>query len=153
VTTSPDLGSVEPCEGAGEYPSCGQASDQRAALAAEVGRLRAALEFYADPDTYFAIGIFADPPCGEFIDDFSEHGHPEYPAGDMRPGKRAREALTAGPARAAVDDGEVEDEVADLRGLLMEMTPWLSCTAHLTPSDARCGQCLPCRVRAQVEPR
>ena len=46
------------------------------------------LAFYADPDTYFAIGIFPDPPNGPFMDDFSktaELGH--------KPGKRAREAL------------------------------------------------------------
>lgn len=30
------------------------------------------LEFYGDPMTYFAIGIFPDPPCGEFINDYSE---------------------------------------------------------------------------------
>jgi len=43
-----------------------------------------ALEFYADPDTYFAIGFFPDPPCGEFIEDFDEH---------KKPGARARKVL------------------------------------------------------------
>ena len=35
-----------------------------------------ALTFYADPDTYFAIGFFPDPPCGEFINDFDEEKKP-----------------------------------------------------------------------------
>jgi len=43
-----------------------------------------ALAFYADTDTYFAIGIFPDPPCGDFITDFDEH---------KKPGARARKAL------------------------------------------------------------
>lgn len=51
-----------------------------------------ALSFYAEPDTYHAIGFFADPPCGEFDDDFSEgHGDPNYDR--PMPGKRARIAL------------------------------------------------------------
>jgi hypothetical protein len=54
-----------------------------------------ALEFYASPDTYHAIAIWPDPPCGEFMDDYSEHGDSIYPPGDQRPGKRAREALRA----------------------------------------------------------
>lgn len=43
------------------------------------------LAFYADPKTYFAIGIISDMPCGDFIDDFSrtELGR--------KPGKKARE--------------------------------------------------------------
>lgn len=52
-----------------------------------------ALSFYADPDIYFAIGFFPDPPTGDFMNDFSEHGLRDYPEGDQRPGKRAREAL------------------------------------------------------------
>lgn len=47
-----------------------------------------ALRFYADPDTYFAIGLFADPPCGDFVHDLEEID------GVERPGKRARAALT-----------------------------------------------------------
>lgn len=46
------------------------------------------LEFYADPDTYFAVAIISDPPCGELIDDFSE-----TPAFGFKPGKRARECI------------------------------------------------------------
>lgn len=62
-------------------------------------RYRAALEFYANPDTYFAIAFMPDPPNGEFMDDFSDvetEWGPEY-----RPGKRARQALVPDPARPA----------------------------------------------------
>ncbi|MDD5649734.1 MAG: hypothetical protein PHF86_04840 [Candidatus Nanoarchaeia archaeon] len=43
-----------------------------------------ALCFYADPDTYFAIGFFPDLPCGEFIKDFDE---------SKKPGARARSVI------------------------------------------------------------
>ena len=46
-----------------------------------------ALEFYADPDTYFAIGLFPDNPCGEFIKDISETEL------GKKPGALARKAL------------------------------------------------------------
>lgn len=59
-----------------------------------------ALEFYADPSTYFAIGIFPDSPCGEFIDDFSETHL------GLKPGKRAREFFAA----LAEIDGAKEGE-------------------------------------------
>jgi hypothetical protein len=55
--------------------------------------LREALEFYADPETYFAVGFFPDPPCGEFMDDFD----------GQRPGKRARAALASVPAEQGED--------------------------------------------------
>lgn len=51
-----------------------------------------ALSFYADPETYFAIGFFPDQPCGAFIDDFEEID------GVERPGKQARAALTRAEA-------------------------------------------------------
>ncbi len=61
-------------------------------LEAENARLREALEFYADPETYHAVGFWFDPPCGGFMEDFdSEHGDPFYNR-DM-PGKTARAAL------------------------------------------------------------
>ena len=46
-----------------------------------------ALAFYANIETYFAIGFFPDRPCGEFMSDFekTDLGH--------KPGKRARKAL------------------------------------------------------------
>lgn len=47
------------------------------------------LSFYANPETYFAIGFFPDNPAGEFMDDFSETG---LELG-LKPGKRARDVL------------------------------------------------------------
>ncbi len=46
-----------------------------------------ALTFYADPETYFAIGFLPDHPTGEFINDFSETEL------GYKPGKLARETL------------------------------------------------------------
>jgi len=45
------------------------------------------IRFYADPETYFAIGFFPDPPCGEFVHDFDDQG----PQLGNKPGKRARD--------------------------------------------------------------
>ena len=54
--------------------------------------LSEALEFYADPNSYFGIIIFGDHPCGDFADDFSEdHGFNQYDR--PMPGKYAREVL------------------------------------------------------------
>ncbi len=61
-------------------------------------RLREALDFYADPDTYFAISFMADPPHGDFLDDASEverYGEGENEMIVTKPGKRARAALAA----------------------------------------------------------
>ena len=53
---------------------------------------KAALAFYGDPMTYFAISIFSDPPCGEFVNDYGKaariDGVVEY-----FPGARARSTL------------------------------------------------------------
>lgn len=55
--------------------------------------LEGALEFYADPENYHAIGFAFDRPCGLFEDDFDEdHGHEDYDR--PMPGKRARASLT-----------------------------------------------------------
>jgi len=56
-------------------------------LNAKNKRLREALNFYADPDTYFAISFLSDPPCGDFMEDGEEID------GRWRPGKKARDAL------------------------------------------------------------
>ena len=67
-------------------------TEQLAKRDAEIERLRGALEFYADPETYFGIAVIGDPPCGAFVEDFSDdHGHP-YLDGP-RYGKTARAAL------------------------------------------------------------
>ena len=50
-----------------------------------LGEILEALAFYADGETYFAIGFFPDPPCGDFIEDFDE-----VPNLGQKPGKRAR---------------------------------------------------------------
>jgi len=46
--------------------------------------LSESLFFYANPDTYFAIGFVPDPPCGDFINDFDNTG---------KPGSNARKTL------------------------------------------------------------
>jgi len=61
---------------------------QQEEIIKENERLIETLLFYADPETYFAIGFFPDPPCGDFIRDFSE-----TIALGRKPGKRAREVL------------------------------------------------------------
>jgi len=58
----------------------------------KIQKLKDALYFYADPDSYFAIGFFPDRPCGEFMDDFDDkHGFTNYDR--PMPGKLARETL------------------------------------------------------------
>ena len=79
---------LQPC------PLSAAAADEISRLRAEVARYREALEFYADPETYHAINIYADPPCGAFRDDFGPHNHWFYER--EMPGKRARSALEGG---------------------------------------------------------
>jgi len=57
-----------------------------------IKELREALCFYADPESYFAIGFLPDSPCGEFIEDFSEVEE-AYIGKTVRPGKLAREVI------------------------------------------------------------
>jgi hypothetical protein len=45
-------------------------------MSQHIQKLIDALLFYADPDTYFAIGFFPDQPCGDFIEDFDDTGKP-----------------------------------------------------------------------------
>lgn len=76
------------------------AYDQDAKLHARDERIKvleAALEFYADPDTYFAVSMFGDSPCGDIVRDVSDC--PE-PWGEMIPrcGAKARTALNPVPA-------------------------------------------------------
>ena len=52
-----------------------------------IAELVETLGFYANPGTYFAIGFFPDPPCGDFAADTSETHL------GMKPGKRARALL------------------------------------------------------------
>lgn len=64
------------------------------ALKRERDLLREALAFYADPLTYAGIAFFADPPCGDFMDDVSEVPWPDGGT-NVKPGARARAALEA----------------------------------------------------------
>ena len=48
-----------------------------------------ALEFYQDPESYFAVAVMGDRPCGEFADDF---GFVNKDWG-WRPGQVARRAF------------------------------------------------------------
>ena len=66
----------------------------------EAARLWGALEFYADPATYFAIGFFPDPPCGDFAADTSETHL------GMKPGKRARALLLELAQEVSDEDAE-----------------------------------------------
>lgn len=62
----------------------------------DISRLIRALEFYADPGTYFAIAMVPDPPCGELIEDGDEDYQDFDQTGCIRgwkPGKTARAAL------------------------------------------------------------
>lgn len=67
-----------------------------AALCDLVERLEKALEFYADPNSYFAIGFLPDRPCGEFMEDFDECWDEHIEDTVIKPGKRARQALKGG---------------------------------------------------------
>ena len=60
-------------------------------LLKQIVKLEEALRFYADPETYLGIAFFGDPPCGEFLDDFSETN---VQLGS-KPGKLARETLAS----------------------------------------------------------
>lgn len=51
-------------------------------------RIVRALEFYADPNTYFAVALVPDHPAGEIMTDFGRTADL-----GMKPGKRARDAL------------------------------------------------------------
>lgn len=67
--------------------------EKRTTSAAElchiIGILYDTVQFYADPDTYFAIGFMFDSPTGEFSEDFEYND--DYRR-DM-PGKKARQTL------------------------------------------------------------
>lgn len=58
-----------------------------------------AVQFYADPATYFAIGVRGDHPCGDFLRDTAALSDDDktiwddYRSGEEYLGKRARAAL------------------------------------------------------------
>ena len=53
------------------------------------------LEFYANPENYHAIAFMADPPAGDFMNDFDEDylDHTDLNYQRPMPGRRAREVL------------------------------------------------------------
>lgn len=68
--------------------------NQMSMMSDTIVRYERALEFYANPNTYYAVMFVWDPPCGAFIEDFSEdHGEPFYDR--PMPGKTARATLAA----------------------------------------------------------
>ena len=74
---------------------------ENAALRQRVRALEDVLEFYANPDNYFAIGFLPDHPCGDFITDWSwADDWATEPFNRKMPGKRARDLL------AAIDDAD-----------------------------------------------
>jgi hypothetical protein len=109
------------------------------------------VEFYADPETYFAIGFIADPPCGDFADDFGEDYKHEGMQG-LRPGRRAREAIRmssqfvdagaickdAANAGSSPLTNDQEMEVFHLRQLLHEAIETLKPFAKLEPNSLTC---------------
>ena len=72
-----------------------EAERERDALRGRVERLVEALSFYASFDTWWAVSLLSDRPCGEIMDDFDVD--PEDPHESMRPGKRARATLLPAP--------------------------------------------------------
>jgi len=71
-----------------------EAEEREQAAHARIEALEAALEFYANPETYHAIAMLGDRPCGEFADDFSEDEWTKESGYDRpMPGKIARAAL------------------------------------------------------------
>lgn len=56
-----------------------------------------ALAFYGDPETYFAVALMCDPPCGEISEDFDEtyKDMPDFAThmDGPRLGARARKAI------------------------------------------------------------
>jgi len=62
----------------------------------EAGRLRKALAFYADQDTWFAVSLIPDRPCGAIMEDFNE-----TEGLGLKPGKLARTVLGETPTDQA----------------------------------------------------
>ena len=109
-----------------------EAAEQKAAeLEQENTGLRDILQFYADPETYFGIAFIPDKPCGEFWEDFDDDlvapdGQPY-----SKPGKRARQALSAPSELAKARDAVVEAAMNDWMPArfdeemtLIEITAW-----------------------------
>lgn len=72
---------------------------RQAAILAAAVQLVEALDFYANPDTYHAIVVIGDAPCGDFLRDVAplteNDPYENYRADGGYYGKQAREALVA----------------------------------------------------------
>jgi hypothetical protein len=79
-----------------------EAVAENAILRERVRHYKDVLEFYADPESYLAIGFFPDPPCGDFITDWTDTG----PLYGFRPGGRARAALADEEFQPMPDEGD-----------------------------------------------
>lgn len=110
--------------------------EQAEALQAKVARYEVALAFYADPETYFAVGFLSDPPCGEFTEDFDET---EY---GYKPGKRAREALEppSGETNTTRSHQSPETAVRFTRSYSADNDQSKSVAAYGTASPAPSGE-------------
>jgi hypothetical protein len=113
---------------------------ERNHLRAHVAALVECLEFYADPETYFAWAFLGDPPCGEWEDDFEDTG----PQLGVKPGKRARAVLDAPDLAALVARAEKEQAVIaaareacrpDGRGQLQPLSEALAALDTKEPTD------------------
>lgn len=77
------------------------ATEQSKARERALDQVFEALAFYANPNSYFALAVMADPPGGEFATDMSaltdddKQYFEDYRPGDQYYGKKAREALAA----------------------------------------------------------
>jgi hypothetical protein len=87
----PDLGGIDEPETLITIRRLEHAARFMRAQERAITELHAALEFYASPDTWYAVLLFADPPCGEIANDYSMIEE----EGCERPGARARAALEA----------------------------------------------------------
>jgi hypothetical protein len=109
---------VGQCVGKGGNAECicggtGHATDAAKYLQKRLMRAELALDFYADPETYFACAFLFDPPCGGFQKDFDDTGYL-----GVKPGKLARETLcTQMPSDWEPPDPDSESKEPDSKPL------------------------------------
>jgi hypothetical protein len=103
----------------------------------EIIKLIRALQFYADPETYYAIGFFPDPPCGDFINDFDDI---------RKPGALARKTLIELHIPYTYEKyPDKSDETADVSGCTgiygIPVTSCSICRWFNDPGIKPCGDC------------
>ena len=114
-------------------------------LRAHVAALVQALEFYADPHTYFAWAFLSDPPCGDWGDDFEATEPEPYP--QVKPGKRARAVLDAPDLAALVAREQARDAVIAAARSEHEGT----CPRRPRPEEGFLGACRICARLADLD--